>query len=171
MRRPESSDYDAFYAGYVSRVPDGDILELLESEGEATRTLCSSLSPAQADFRYRQDKWSVKEVIGHVTDAERMFAYRAHAFARRDPAELPSFDQDVYARHSNASRRSMEALVSELRAVRNASLALFRGLDEEMWSNRGVGSGCEFTVGALAYIILGHELHHRAVLEERYLGA
>lgn len=171
MRRPEPHEYAEFYAGYVNRVPDGDILTLLSSELDRATGLLGGLTPEQAGYRYADGKWSVKEVVGHVIDAERMFGYRAHCFARRDPAHLPGFEQMDYAASSNADRRSMADLVDELRAVRQSHIALFRGLDEGMWSLRGTASQCEFTVRALAYIIVGHELHHRSVIEARYLSA
>lgn len=167
--RPDSSEYASFYEGYVSQVPEGDILAAMGSESGRTAELLSGLSPEQADHRYAEGKWSVKELVGHIIDAERMFGYRAHCFAREDPAELPGFEQDDYVRSSNAGSRSMQDLVDELRAVRQSNLAFFGGLDEEMWSRRGVGSGCAFTVRALAYIIVGHEMHHRGVIESRYL--
>ena len=100
-----------------------------------------------------------------------MFGYRAHCFARQDPAHLPCFDQEDYARNSNADARPLNQLVDELKAVRQSNIALFRSLDDAMWSHSGIGSDCEFTVRALAYIIVGHEIHHRAVIEERYLNA
>lgn len=169
MQRPDSSEYAEYYAGYVSNVPDGDILSLLQSEADRTSELLKGMSSEQASYRYADDKWSVKEVFGHVIDAERMFGNRAFCFAREDRAPLPGFEQTEYAKSSNASTRSMADLVDEFRAVRQSNLALFRSLDDDAWSHRGIGSGCEFTVRALAYIILGHELHHRAVIRERYL--
>jgi uncharacterized protein (TIGR03083 family) len=169
LTSPDSSEYASYYEGYVSKVPEGDILAVMRSESERTAELLSALSPEQADHRYEEGKWSVKEVVGHLIDTERMFGYRAHCFAREDPAPLAGFEQDDYARSSNAGGRSLQELVDELRAVRQSNLALFRGLDDAMWSRRGMGSGCEFTVRALAYIIVGHELHHRGVLESRYL--
>ena len=102
---------------------------------------------------------------------ERVFGYRAHCFARQDPAHLPGFDQMDYARSSNAAARPLAELVDELNAVRQSNIASFRSLDDAMWSHRGIGSDCEFTVRAIAYIIVGHEIHHRSVIEERYLNA
>lgn len=167
--RPETDEYAEYYGLYIKRVPGGNILELLDSELQTTTELLRGLTPEQAAHRYAEGKWSIKEVMGHVIDAERMFAYRAHCFARRDPAHLPSFEQNDYAEHSNADRREMSDLVDELAAVRKSHVALFRSLDDAMWSYRGIGSGCEFTVRALAYIIVGHEIHHRSVIAERYL--
>ena len=169
MGRPETTEYASYYQGYVGGVPDGDILSLLQTESDRTAELLLALPADKGDYRYEDGKWSIKEVVGHVIDAERMFGYRAHCFARQDPARLPSFDQDDYAKNSNASERTLAELVDELRAVRASNVALFRGLTDTMWLKRGVGSGCEFTVRALAYIIVGHELHHRRVIEERYL--
>ena len=169
MTRPGTNEYASYYEGYVSKVPEGDILAVMRSESERMAELLSALSPEQADHRYEAGKWSVKEVVGHIIDTERMFGYRAHCFAREDPAPLPGFEQDDYARSSNAGSRSMQELVEELRAVSQSNLAFFGGLDEEMWTRRGMASGCAFTVRALAYILVGHELHHRGVLESRYL--
>ena len=170
MHRPATNEYVDFYAGYVNAVPEGEILALLQSEHERTATLLRRLTPEQASYRYAEGKWSVKEVAGHIIDAERMFGYRAHCFARQDPAHLPGFDQTEYAKSSNADARPLAELVDELDAVRHSHVALFGGLDEAMWSRRGIGSECEFTVRALAYIIVGHEVHHRRVIEERYLN-
>lgn len=171
MTRPASTEYADFYAGYVGGVPDGEILTLLQSELDRTSSLLRGLTPEQASHRYGEGKWSVKEVVGHIIDAERMFGYRAHCFARQDPAPLPGFDQMDYARSSNACDRPLAELVDELNAVRQSNIALFRSLDDAMWSHRGIASECEFTVRALAYIIVGHEIHHRSVIEERYLDA
>lgn len=170
MNRPEPNEYAEFYTGYVDSVPEGEILALLQSEHELTATLLRGLTPEQASHRYAEGKWSVKEVVGHVIDAERMFGYRAHCFARRDPAHLPGFEQTDYANNANADERTLAELVDELAAVRQSHIALFRGLDDASWSHRGIGSECEFTVRALAYIIVGHEAHHRRVIEERYIN-
>lgn len=171
MNRPEPSEYADYYDRYVSLVPDGNVLALLQSEHDRTASLLEGLTPEQASHRYAEGKWSVKEVVGHVIDAERTFGHRAHCFARRDPAPLPDFDQTDYAKSSNADARPLADLVDELQAVRRSNIALFRGLDDGMWSHRGIASECEFTVRALAYIIVGHEIHHRNVIEERYLSA
>ena len=171
MHRPEPTEYADFYAGYINAVPEGEILTLLQSEHDRTASLLRGLTPEQAHHRYAEGKWSVKEVVGHIIDAERMFGYRAHCFARQDPAHLPGFDQMDYAKSSNAADRPLADLVDELDAVRQSHVALFRSLDDAMWSHRGIGSDCEFTVRALAYIIVGHAVHHRTVIEESYLDA
>jgi len=171
MSRPGSNEYAEFYAGYVNSVPDGDILELLSTEHDRSASLLRGLTAEQASHRYAPGKWSIKEVVGHIIDAERTFGYRAQCFARKDPAHLPGFDQADYAVSSNADRRPMSDLVDELAVVRQSHIALFRSLDEDMWSHRGIASECEFTVRALAYIIVGHEIHHRSVIEKHYLNA
>ena len=171
MQRPAPTEYPDFYAGYVGGVPDGEILTLLRLELDRTSSLLRALTPERASHRYGEGKWSVKEVVGHLIDTERMFGYRAHCFARQDPAPLPGFDQEDYVRSSNAADRPLAELVDELNAVRQSNIALFQSLDDAMWSHRGIGSECEFTVRALAYIVVGHEIHHRSVIEERYLNA
>ena len=120
MNRPAPTEFADFYTGYVGGVPDGEILTLLQSELDRTSSLLRALKPEQASHRYREGKWSVKEVVGHIIDAERMFGYRAHCFARQDPAHLPSFDQMDYARSSNADDRPLADLVDELNAVVDA---------------------------------------------------
>lgn len=170
MSRPESNEYAEFYAGYINCVPEGDILTLLSTEHERTAELLRGLTPEQARHRYEPGKWSVREVVGHMIDSERAFGYRALCFAREEPAHLPGFEQTDYAASSNADRRTMADLVEELCAVRQSQIALFRSLDEPMWSHRGIASDCEFTVRAVAYIIVGHQVHHRTVIEQRYLN-
>lgn len=171
MHRPETTEYASFYAGYVNHVPDGEIINLLQSEHDRTGALLRSLTPEQASFRYAEGKWSVKELAGHMIDSERTFGYRAQCFARKDPAHLPGFDQEDYGRSSNADERTLAALVDEHDALRLSHVLFFKGLDEAAWSQRGIASDCEFTVRALAYIIVGHEIHHRTVIEERYINA
>ncbi len=167
--RAAADEHDEFYSTYTSKVPDGPILETLERQIGETLALLAGVDEAQADFRYAPGKWSVKEVVGHVSDVERVFCYRALSFARRDPAPLPGIEQDDFLRHAGFARRTLPDLAAELAAVRQATLAFFRSVDDETALARGTASGCEFTVRALAWIIAGHELHHRLVLEERYL--
>ena len=142
---------------------------MLDDQVEETLSLLAGIPPEQADHRYAPEKWSIKEVVGHVIDTERTFAYRALCFARKDPAQLPSFEQDQYAEFSNAADRPLPDLADELRVVRKSHVVLFKSFDEASWTRKGVASGFEFSVRALPYIIAGHEIHHRQVLEERYL--
>jgi uncharacterized damage-inducible protein DinB len=169
MQRPDPSEYHDYYRRYIDKVPEGDVIVLLSSELERTLALLRRVPSERADYRYASDKWSVKEVVGHVIDSERTFAYRALAFARNDPAPLPSFEQEQYARFSNASRRPLRELAEELEWLRKSNVLLFKSFDEDMWARRGIASDVSFTVRTFPYIIVGHEIHHRRVLEERYL--
>ena len=169
--RPTAEEHAPFYAAYVARVPEGDLVEILERQIEETIRPLASLTEGDAGFAYAPGKWTVREVVGHVIDAERVFAYRALRFARGDATPLPGFDEQEWARASNADDRPLADLLAELRTVRAATVALLRPLPPEAWLRRGEANGIRCTVRALATIIAGHELHHRAVLEERYYPA
>lgn len=168
---PAVGEYREFYAGYVARVPPGGIVERLRTQLDGTLELVSGLPPAGPDYAYAPGKWSVKQVIGHLADAERIMSMRALCFARGEAAPLPPFEEDAYVAAAGFEHRTLESLVEELRAARAASVALFDGLPAEAWTRWGTASGHPITVRALAWIIAGHELHHRAILEERYLPA
>ena len=167
--RPGASEYAPYYGRYISLVPDGDILSLLPVQVDETLTLLRSVPESHAGHRYASGKWSIKEVVGHVIDAERVFAYRALRFARRDQTPLSGFEQDDYVRNGSFDGNLLSDLSAELEQVRRASVLLFRHLDQEAWARSGVASGNEVSVRALAYIIAGHELHHREILRTRYL--
>lgn len=167
---PQQDEYAPFYATYVERVPHADIIRTLEDGARETVALLrSDGARARADHRYADGKWSVKEVIGHVTDAERIFAYRLLRFARGDATPLETFDENAYTPAGEFGQRTLDSLVDDFLAVRNATLELIRGLPESAWTRRGTASGHEISVRGLAYVIAGHELHHRAILEQRYL--
>jgi hypothetical protein len=168
--RPSSSEYAPFYAGYVAGVPDGDLIALLEEQGQETLALLGAISEEQSNYRYAPGKWTVREVLGHIMDGERVFSYRALTFARGDAGPLPSFDENAWAAASNAGRRTMKDLLGEYRAVRAATVALFRSFGEEELARSGVASKNPVTVRALAYIVAGHERHHLKILRERYLS-
>ena len=171
QKRPQQGDYALFYEKYVSLVPSGDFLEILRSQREDLITLLSKLSDDQAEFRYAPGKWSIKEVVGHVTDAERIFAYRLLRIARGDETPLASFEQEGYIKHGNFVARPLQDLVEEFAAVREATICLVRSLDDKAWLRRGTASQKEVSVLALAFIIAGHERHHRIILERNYLSA
>ncbi len=168
--RPESDEYGAYYGKYISLVPEGDILAALETQAPETAVLLSR-PDVDGDFRYAPGKWSLKESLGHVIDAERVFAYRAMRIARNDKTPLASFEQDDYVKYGPFGHCSLAALVEEFLAVRKATVPLFRALDEAAWTRRGVASEKEVTVRALAYIIAGHELHHRRLFQQKYFPA
>ncbi len=167
--RPAASEHDEYFGRYIGLVPEGDIIGILESERRKTQELLAGVPQERETYRYAEGKWSIREVIGHLIDSERMFQYRALCFARRDPAHLPSFEEGDYASESNAHGRSLSELAEEFDLVRRSSIALFRGFDQEMTRRSGKASVFEFSVRSMAYIIAGHEMHHRGVVEERYL--
>lgn len=171
MKRPEPTEYAEFYANYISQVPGSDALGVLEAQRVQMLQLFAGRSERDGSFRYAPGKWTVKEVLGHVTDTERIFTYRALRIARGDQTPLPSFEQDDFVRNGEFGKRTLSGLVEEFAAVRGASLALFRSFTEEAWPRRGVASQKEVTVRALAFITAGHQIHHRAILEERYFPA
>ena len=166
--RPAADEYAEYYGKYVALVPEPDPVAALAAEIEQTSALLGKVSDSAALHRYAPGKWSVKEVVGHLCDAERVFTYRAMRFARADTAPLASFDETAYVPAGGFDRRSLEDLAGEFRDVRRASIALFRSFDEVAWHRRGVASGKEVTVRGLAYITAGHERHHVAILKERY---
>ncbi len=167
--RPQPQEYASYAAGYVALVPGEDVLAALTNQLLETVALLSPLSEADGDLRYAPGKWSVKELVGHVCDAERVFAYRALHISRNDPTPLAGFEQDDYVRNGPFASCRLSELVEEFMHIRRATLSLFRSLDETAWLRRGVANQDEVSVRALAYIIAGHELHHRRILQEKYL--
>ena len=167
--RPSADEFAPYYGRYISAVPDGDVLPLLERQIDDTVALLRTIPEARGSYRYAPGKWSIKEMLAHMADTERVFAYRALRFARGDRTPLLGFEQDEWVPFSNADARPLGDLVEELRLVRGATVALFRGLDDAALARRGTASGVEFTARALAWIIAGHERHHLRILGERYL--
>lgn len=169
--KPDETEYLPYYARYISLVPDGDLLAVLSQQLEATLALLGSIPESQAGFRYAPDKWSIKELVGHVIDSERIFAYRALRFARNDKTPLAGYEQDDYIRGASFNDQPLSELGEEFESVRRSTVFLFKHLNREAWLRKGVANGSEASVRALAYIIAGHELHHRAILHSRYLSA
>ena len=169
--RPAKDEYAPHQETYVSLVSGSDILDVLRAQLLQSTALFSGRSEREGDFRYARNKWSVKEVIGHIADTERIFAYRAVRIARGDRTPLAGFEQDDYVREGCFNERELPDLVEEFVDVRRASLAFFRSLDAKAWSSRGVANQWEVTVRALAFIIAGHEIHHRRILAELYFPA
>jgi hypothetical protein len=169
LEPPESSEYVRYFAKYISLVPKGDVLESMERQLAETLTLLGGISPSKAEFRYAVGKWSIKEVVGHISDTERVMCDRALRFSRGDATPLPAFDENEYVRQANFDERTLADLASEFGSVRAATLHFFRSLGNEALMRRGVANNNEFTVRALAYIIAGHERHHVKLIRERYL--
>ena len=171
IKRPSAGEYDTYYARYIDVVPDGDVLDFLGREVQETARLVGSLSERDADFRYAEGKWSIKEVIGHITDVERIMVYRALCFARGEPGALPGFDENEYVRRAKFASRRLADLVAELKAVRAATVLFFGTLDAEELERRGTANSRPYSVRALAFIVAGHERHHAKLLADRYLPA
>ena len=167
--RPEPTEYAPYYDKYVSRVAEGNIVTILGQQIDNTATLLRGLTAAQAGFRYAPEKWSVKEVVGHLIDAERVFGYRAMRFARNDQTPLAGFEQNDYVQAAAFDDQSLSDLAAEFEHVRRANLHMLRGLNDEAWERRGEASGNPVSVRALAYIIAGHELHHMEIIRTKYL--
>ncbi len=168
--RPLPGEYAAFYAGYVARVPDGDIIATLRTQVEDTCRLLESIGEAGAGYAYAADKWTVRDIVGHLCDSERIFAVRALRFARADAAPLPGFDEKLYVPAGEFAERTLASLIAELRAVRAATVTLLEGLPAAAWTRSGLANETHVSVRALAWITAGHERHHGAILEERYLS-
>ncbi len=168
--RPSADEFPSFYANYVAQVPDGDVVETLIGSAEIAAALLHNVSDDIASRAYAEKKWTLKEVLLHCADAERIFAYRALRLARGDETPLPGWDETAYAPHSGANSRALDSIVDEFESVRESTITLFLGLPEEAWSRAGMANGRPVTVRAIAWITAGHLLHHLKVIEERYLG-
>lgn len=168
--RPASSEHAPYYGRYISRVPECDILELLQTQNRDTLALLDDIGEKRGSYRYEPGKWSIKQVIGHVTDVERVFTYRGLVFSRGDSTPQAGIEQDDWAMAANHDDRSLADVAAELASVRAATLTLFRSFSDDMWSRSGTASDCRFTARAVPWIIAGHELHHVNVIRERYLG-
>jgi hypothetical protein len=168
-RRPEPDEAAAYYFGYIDKVPDGDIVAVLEAQREPTLGFLSAVPEETSLHRYAPDKWTMRQVLNHVNDAERLFLFRAFWFARGFDCALPSFDEKIAAAAAKADRPSWASHIEEFLAARGATLAFYRNLPAEAWSRGGIASDHFFTVRAVAYILAGHLVHHTTILRERYL--
>jgi uncharacterized damage-inducible protein DinB len=170
IARPEPGEYAQYYDRYISLVAGTDILGTLDAQRRQMLLLLSGRDESDGDFRYAPDKWNAKEVLGHVCDTERIFAYRALRIARGDETPIEGFEQDDYVRNGPFANAPMAEIVEDYIAVRRATLTLLRNLDEAAWTRRGTANKNAVSVRALAYTIAGHEVHHRRILEEKYFG-
>ena len=167
--KPAKSEFLPYYEKYIALVPDGDVISTLTAQIAETLSLLRALPASVATYRYAPEKWSVNEVVGHIIDSERIFTGRALRFGRNDATPIPGFEQDDYVRNANFDAYPLPELASELETVRQSTIFLFRHMDEQAWARRGIANNAEVSVRALAYIIAGHELHHREILRARYL--
>lgn len=169
IHRPDTAEYPEYYHTYISKTSGDDIVSLLRNGLQEVEALIKDLPADKLDFRYQSGKWTIKEILVHLMDAERIFSYRALRFSRGDKTGLPGFDEDEYVPNSEASERSAESILSEYRALRMSTIAFFENMTLNMLTRSGFANGQEISVRSLAYIIPGHEIHHLAVIRERYL--
>ena len=166
--RPQENEYPPFYAGYVARVPESDIVEVLSEQPKELKRVADSVTSDKELFRYAPDKWSVREIFGHLVDSERFFGHRAFCISRGDANPLPGFDENLYVSRSSYDSRPLAELVKDFSLLREANSRHLGSLDAALWPREGVANGAKVTVRALAYVMTGHVRHHLAVLRERY---
>jgi uncharacterized damage-inducible protein DinB len=169
LQRPTESEYPNYYQPYVKLVPDGGIVQTLQENLLAVVKLFEGISEEDSLHRYAPGKWSVKEVLGHIIDTERIMSYRLMRAARGDQTPLAGFNENDYVQAAQTNSLSMEAILEDFKATRNASITLIQNTPVDAWANKGNANGMEITTRAIAYIIAGHEMHHRKIVEERYL--
>lgn len=169
LSRPGRDEYSSIYEGSIGKVPDGNVLEMLETNITETVGFLASIGDDKAAYRYAPDKWSIKQVVGHMNDSERVFSYRALRFARGDTTPLPGYEENDYADMANFDAHTLDGLAKELYYIRQSTIALFKSFDGDTWLKKGTASEVDFTVRAIAYQIAGHEIHHVGILRERYL--
>lgn len=171
MSRPEKNEYAEYYETYVSLVKETDIVSALENQLAEMENLFAGITEEKAAYAYAEGKWSIKELVGHLIDGERIFSYRALRISRADRTPIEGFEQDGYIENSNFNAAKLSELREEFALVRKANLLFFKNLTAEAWTRRGTASGWEFSVRALAFIMVGHVRHHANVLKNRYLVA
>lgn len=165
----QSTEYASFYAPYIQQLNNVDLLEELEISVHRLRNFVQNIPIDKYDYSYAPGKWTIKDILQHLIDSERVFAYRALRFARKDGTVLPGFEENDYAAVANGNQRSIRELLTELAVVREATLSLFRTFSDETLLLRGTASGKEMSVRALGFIIIGHQNHHQHVFQDRYL--
>jgi len=169
MTRPKLTECPEWYHGYINSVPDGNIIELMEEQLKEVAAILNSIPKEKELFRYDEGKWSIKELIGHINDAERILSYRALRFLRKDKTDVGQYDHDKYVKAAKFDNIDFEILKKEFRFLRKATLMIFQNVAEDQWMFEGVSDGKSFTLRAMAYIIVGHVNHHLTVLKDKYL--
>jgi hypothetical protein len=167
--RPAPGEYPAYYGTYIDLVPEGSLNNRLSNQLEDTVALLSGLTETQESFQYAPGKWTVKEVLGHITDTERIMSYRLLRMSRGDKTPLAGYDDEHYVKEATFNTRPMSDLLQEFAAVRHSTIALLSGLPEGVWNRKGIANADEVSVNAIAFIIAGHELHHVKLIKEKYL--
>ncbi|MGG2024552.1 DinB family protein [Gottfriedia sp. S16(2024)] len=168
MSRPNLNEYNPHFKGYIGLVPEGDLQTILRKQLDESISFFKGISKEKSEYRYAEGKWSIKEVLGHLVDTERIMCYRLLAIARGDHNPLPSFDENAYNDHANFNRLKLEQIIYEFQTVRQATLSMLENLSNETFENEGNVLNHPMTPRAIAYIIAGHELHHLKIINERY---
>lgn len=169
MLRPDMSRVPEFYHNYINQVPENDLMEAFQKEDEVLINFFENIPKEKYDHRYAEGKWTIKEILQHIIDAERVFQYRALRFARKDATPLPGFDENLFAANAKADKRNYSDLLEELKTVRRSSGQLFSSFDKEQLESSGIASGKSNYVLAYGYTIIGHAVHHVRIIKERYL--
>lgn len=167
-QRPQADEFPVYYKGYIDTVADDVLLEL-ENQIEFLPKFLSAISEEKASFAYAEGKWTIKEVLGHMLDTERIMSYRALCFARRDETALPGFDENVYVKHAHFNDRTLQSLLDEFIVLRKSTMYLLKSFNEEELNRSGISNDKPITVRALIFILAGHVNHHQQILKERYL--
>lgn len=168
-KKPVEGEYVPYQLKYLDNVPDGDLIDVLRKNIDATASFLANLPEEKIDYRYADGKWSIKEVLQHLIDTERIMCYRALRFARKDSTPLPGFEENDYATNANTNERDFIDMIREFIAVRAASIYMLRSFNNEILTYSGISNNTSTTVNTLAYVIAGHEMHHIKIINERYL--
>lgn len=166
--KPKPNEYDSYYETYISALPDFHIKQILEEQIDTIQNMFSNMDEEKGNFAYSEGKWTIKEVLGHIVDTERIFSYRALSFARGETQKIPGYDQNEYVAKGNFNKRSINSLIYEFTYLRKSNIILLLSFDEETLNNKGNANGKQITVNALLYILAGHVNHHIKVLKEKY---
>jgi hypothetical protein len=167
--RPKADEHVPYYSLYIDRVPDGDIVDMLEKQTPEMLSFLKAIPESRVDYRYAPGKWSIRQIVGHLGDGERVFQYRAFRFSRADETPVPGFEENLYVDNAPFEHVAYSDLIDELENLRNATLHMFKGMNAEMMSRRGVANEHGISVRAIAWIMVGHVSHHMQVLREKYL--
>lgn len=169
LQRPTENEFPAYYVPYVRHVPEGDLIEVLEKHLKETARLFNGMTEETGHFRYGEDKWTIKEVLGHMADTERVMSYRLLRVGRGDKTPLAGFDENLYVENAKTNRLSIQTILADFVAIRRATITLIQNMPEEAWENIGNANNMPVTTRAIAYIIAGHAIHHKKIITERYL--
>lgn len=169
LKRPDLEEFPVYMRSYVQLIPEGDIIQILNGQMASTQEIFSAVTEKQAEYRYAEGKWTLSEVLGHLTDTERIMNYRILRIARGDKSPLMGFDENEYVQEASFNERTIADLLEDYQNVRRATISLLKGMPQKSLQNKGNANGFEVTVETIAYMIAGHELHHIKIIQEKYL--